>query len=212
MLIIMSIIYIILLLILAKSARTKFYLYAKTAASVFCAILAFVGAMKRGATVMYAYFLPGLFGFLVGDIALAFKTKKSLKAGICAFTIGDLFLLWFFSRYRAFSLYELLAGLALLGIVYLIDHKKIISFPGIRHLSFIYAFVEGMAVMKSFLVYQFVPSQCFLMMALGMLFYLISDAILMVYKFRIKNIVLGAIALTLYYGGLYLLTSSFLFI
>jgi hypothetical protein len=212
MLIIMSIVYIILLILLAKSAHTKFYLYTKTALSLFSAIIAFVGAMSRGTLVMLAYFLPGLFGFLLGDIALAFKTRKSLKVGIAAFTAGDLFFLRFFSRYRSFSIIEVLAGLALFAIVYLIDRKKLISFTGIRHLTFLYAFLEGMAVMKSVLAYRFVPSQCFLMMATGMVLYLISDSILMVYKFKIKNIIFGAIALALYYGGLYLMTSSFFFI
>ncbi|HAN59099.1 MAG TPA: hypothetical protein DCQ45_08965 [Erysipelotrichaceae bacterium] len=209
---IMTIVYLILLLLLALSARTKYYLYAKTASSLCFVVIAIVGAISRHAMYTLLLMLPGLLAFMLGDMILAFKSKHSLLLGIIAFSIGDLAFLHFLLYYHDFGLSSLLLSvIALISYVF-IAKKGIIDFGELLIPSGVYAFLEGLVVMKSILVYRVVPTRFFLFIMIGMILYLISDLVLMVFKFKKKSLAIGAAALALYYGGLYCLAICFFFI
>lgn len=210
--IVMTLIYLALLGLLALSARTKYYLYAKTASSLGFVAIAFIGSITHHAIYTYILMLPGLVGFMTGDIVLAFKSRNSMRYGIVAFAIGDLGFLYFLSAYHSFGLSQFCFSFILLGILYLIIKKKLINFGDLTPLVAIYTFLEGIVVSKAYLVYSNVPTTFMFLIFLGLTLYFISDIVLMIFKFKNQALAIGAIALGLYYGGLYLLAISFYYI
>lgn len=198
----MIILYILLFLIMICTWRTRYHIYTKGLCSLGFILTAYLSHQTK----LFLLILPGLLGFMIGDILLC---KKNLfKYGLYAFLIGDIACLFFYYHYQSFNYIELIfpvLSMILLEIyTYFneIEYKTEIS-------SYIFALVW--LTTKSILTAISLNTLNFKMMAVGFIFYLISDILLVLFK---KNNVqfLGIISIFLYYFGIFLTAYSFSFI
>lgn len=198
----MIILYILLFLIMICTWRTRYHIYTKGLCSLGFILTAYLSHQTK----LFLLILPGLLGFMIGDILLC---KKNLfKYGLYAFLIGDIACLFFYYHYQSFNYIELIfpvLSMILLEIyTYFneIEYKTEIS-------SYIFALVW--LTTKSILTAISLNTLNFKMMAVGFIFYLISDILLVLFK---KNNVqfLGIISIFLYYFGIFLIAYSFSFI
>ena len=198
----MIVLYILLFLIMACTWRTRYHIYTKGLCSLGFILTAYLSHQTK----LFLLILPGLLGFMIGDILLC---KKNLfKYGLYAFLIGDIACLFFYYHYQSFNYIELIfpvLSMILLEIyTYFneIECKTEIS-------SYIFALVW--LTTKSILTAISLNTLNFKMMAVGFIFYLISDILLVLFK---KNNVqfLGIISIFLYYFGIFLTAYSFSFI
>lgn len=198
----MILLYILLFLIMACTWCTRYHIYTKGLCSFGFILTAYFSHQTK----LFLLILPGLLGFMIGDILLC---KKNLfKYGLYAFLIGDIACLFFYYHYQSFNYVELIfpvLSMILLEIyTYFneIEYKTEIS-------SYIFALVW--LTTKSILTAISLNTLNFKMMAVGFIFYLISDILLVLFK---KNNVqfLGIISIFLYYFGIFLTAYSFSFI
>ena len=194
--------YILLFLIMACTWHTRYHIYTKGLCSLGFILTAYFSHQTK----LFLLILPGLLGFMIGDILLC---KKNLfKYGLYAFLIGHIACLFFYYHYQSFNYIELIfpvLSMILLEIyTYFneIEYKTEIS-------SYIFALVW--LTTKSILTAISLNTLNFKMMAVGFIFYLISDILLVLFK---KNNVqfLGIISVFLYYFGIFLTAYSFSFI
>ena len=198
----MILLYIILFTIMACTWCTRYHIYTKGLCSLGFIITAYLSHQTK----LFLLILPGLLGFMIGDILLC---KKNLfKYGLYAFLVGDIACLFFYYHYQSFNYIELIfpvLSMILLEIyTYFneIEYKTEIS-------SYIFALVW--LTTKSILTAISLNTLNFKMMAVGFILYLISDILLVLFK---KNNVqfLGIISIFLYYFGIFLTAYSFSFI
>lgn len=198
----MILLYIILFTIMACTWCTRYHIYTKGLCSLGFILTAYLSHQTK----LFLLILPGLLGFMIGDILLC---KKNLfKYGLYAFLVGDIACLFFYYHYQSFNYIELIfpvLSMILLEIyTYFneIEYKTEIS-------SYIFALVW--LTTKSILTAISLNTLNFKMMAVGFILYLISDILLVLFK---KNNVqfLGIISIFLYYFGIFLTAYSFSFI
>ena len=198
----MIVLYILLFLIMACTWCTRYHIYTKGLCSLGFILTAYLSHQTK----LFLLILPGLLGFMIGDILLC---KKNLfKYGLYAFLVGDIACLFFYYHYQSFNYIELIfpvLSMILLEIyTYFneIEYKTEIS-------SYIFALVW--LTTKSILTAISLNTLNFKMMAVGFILYLISDILLVLFK---KNNVqfLGIISIVLYYFGIFLTAYSFSFI
>lgn len=198
----MIVLYILLFLIMACTWRTRYHIYTKGLCSLGFILTAYLSHQTK----LFLLILPGLLGFMIGDILLC---KKILfKYGLYAFLIGDIACLFFYYHYQPFNYIELIfpvLSMILLEIyTYFneIEYKTEIS-------SYIFSLVW--LTTKSILTAISLNTLNFKMMAVGFILFLISDIFLVLSK---KNNVqfLGIISIFLYYFGIFLTAYSFSFI
>ena len=198
----MIVLYILLFLIMVCTWCTRYHIYTKGLCSLGFILTAYLSHQTK----LFLLILPGLLGFMIGDILLC---KKNLfKYGLYAFLIGDIACLFFYYHYQSFNYVELIFPLLSMILLEIytyfneIEYKTEIS-------SYIFALVW--LTTKSILTAISLNTLNFKMMAVGFIFYLISDILLVLFK---KNNVqfLGIISIFLYYFGIFLTAYSFSFI
>ena len=198
----MIVLYILLFLIMACTWCTRYHIYTKGLCSLGFILTAYLSHQTK----LFLLILPALLGYMIGDILLC--KKKLFRYGLNAFLIGDIACLFFYYHYQSFNYVELIFPLLSMILLEIytyfneIEYKTEIS-------SYIFALVW--LTTKSILTAISLNTLNFKMMAVGFIFYLISDILLVLFK---KNNVqfLGIISIFLYYFGIFLTAYSFSFI
>lgn len=198
----MIVLYILLFLIMICTWRTRYHIYTKGLCSLGFILTAYLSHQTK----LFLLILPGLLGFMIGDILLC---KKNLfKYGLYAFLIGDIACLFFYYHYQSFNYIELIFPVLSMILLEIYTYFNEIEYKT-EITSYIFALVW--LTTKSILTAISLNTLNFKMMAVGFIFYLISDILFVLFK---KNNVqfLGIISIFLYYFGIFLTAYSFSFI
>lgn len=198
----MVVLYILLFLIMICTWRTRYHIYTKGLCSLGFILTAYLSHQTK----LFLLILPGLLGFMIGDILLC---KKNLfKYGLYAFLIGDIACLFFYYHYQSFNYIELIFPVLSMILLEIYTYFNEIEYKT-EITSYIFALVW--LTTKSILTAISLNTLNFKMMAVGFIFYLISDILFVLFK---KNNVqfLGIISIFLYYFGIFLTAYSFSFI
>ena len=169
----MIVLYILLFLIMACTWCTRYHIYTKGLCSLGFILTAYLSHQTK----LFLLILPALLGYMIGDILLC--KKKLFRYGLNAFLIGDIACLFFYYHYQSFNYVELIFPLLSMILLEIytyfneIEYKTEIS-------SYIFALVW--LTTKSILTAISLNTLNFKMMAVGFIFYLISDILLVLFK------------------------------
>lgn len=198
----MILLYILLFLIMTCTWRTHYHIYTKGLCSFGFILIAYLSHQTK----LFLLILPGLLAFMIGDILLC---KKNLfKYGLDAFLIGDIACLFFYYHFQPFTYIELFVPVVSMILLEIVTYSKDIDYKT-EITSYIFALVW--LTTKSILTAITLNTLNFKMMALGFIFYLLSDALLVFYK-KNKYQILGILNIFFYYFGIFLTAYSFSFI
>lgn len=198
----MILLYILLFLIMACTWRTRQHIYTKGLCSFGFILTAYLSHQTK----LFLLILPGLLAFMIGDILLC---KKNLfKYGLDAFLIGDIACLFFYYHFQPFTYIELFVPVVSMILLEIVTYSKDIDYKT-EITSYIFALVW--LTTKSILTAITLNTLNFKMMALGFIFYLLSDVLLVFYK-KNKHQILEILNIFFYYFGIFLTAYSFSFI
>ena len=201
--------------------KQKSYLIFKTFTSLIFILMA-AAAFRISGSEFFAAFLPAYFFCLVGDVmlALAHEIDNKLRnpqftIGVGAFAIAHLFFIWRIQPYMfsGVSIGGIIVSLLMGTYTFLTTRSAAFDYgsnkiPSILY-SLIVGFLGGMGIdLLVGAVMEGLGSPAYVLMALGMVFFMASDFILANKYFRKEGKSwYGAAVLVFYYGGMGLLAA-----
>lgn len=201
----MVVLYILLFLIMICTWRTRYHIYTKGLCSLGFILTAYFSHQTK----LFLLILPALLGYMIGDILLC--KKELFRYALNAFLIGNTAFLFFYYHFESFTYIELIVPVCAMILLEILTYFKIIDLSTYKTELTSYIFALVWLTTKSILTAISLNTLNFKMMAVGFIFYLISDILLVLFK---KNNVqfLGIISIFLYYFGIFLTAYSFSFI
>lgn len=203
-------IYIVFFIMMIVSLKSRYYIFLKGLNSLAFVSIAVYGAIVNDQMAILYIMLPGFIGCIIGDIILAMKHKNHFLYGLIAFLIANLCFLWFFSHYKGITVEELFLPVFSMILLTVLAYLPKMNYTELAIPIRMYTFVIAWATSKSIIVYLAMPSMMFLYCMIGFLLYLLSDLILLFYKFyecdykkqlRLMN-------LLCYYCGMFMIAYS----
>ena len=154
--------------------------------------------------------IPVLIGFFIGDIMLATKMRRSFLYGMGGFFLADVWLIFSLYQIKQIRIYDFM--LSVLVIIFI----KVISINPKMHLGhyrkpmYGYGFVISLAVSNSIECFLLYGTKSYLLLAVGMIFYFISDFLLMFqYFYTTKHRdKLKITKMLFYFTGAYMIAGS----
>ena len=123
--------------------------------------------------------VPTLLGFFVGDIMLATKLRRSFLLGMGGFFLADVCLVYELYHLKNVSVFDfLLSGLVMVFINVIARNPKM-HLGHYKKPMYGYGLVLSLAVSNSIGCYVLYGTESYFLLALGMVFYFISDFLLM---------------------------------
>lgn len=200
-------IFYILFLILALYHRNKnTYIYFKTLTSVTFVITGIYYGYQNQNFML----IPTLVGFLIGDIILATKLRRSFLYGMGGFFLADLWLVYVLYGLKAVTVYDFILSMLVIVFVNMISQNPKMHLGHYKKPMYGYGFILSLAVSNSMGCYLLYGTKSYLLLALGMVFYFISDFLLMFqyfYKTQYRD-VLKIAKMLFYFIGAYLIACS----
>ena len=190
---------------MACSWRTRYHIYTKGLCSLGLILTAYFSHQTK----LFLLILPALLGYMIGDILLC--KKELFKYGLNAFLIGDIAFLFFYYHFESFTYIELIVPVCAMILLEILTYFKIVDLSTYKTELTSYIFALVWLTTKAILTAINLNTLNFIMIAIGLILYLLSDILLVFYK---KNNVqyLGIISIFLYYFGIFLTAYSFSFI
>ena len=200
--------------------KQKSYLAFKTITSIIFVLLG-AAAYRISGSEFFAAFLPAYIFCLIGDVllALAHEIDNNLKnpqftLGVGAFAIAHLFFIWRIQMYMfaQVSIGGIIMSLLLGAYTVWTTKNSAFEYGSNKVPSILYAlivgFLGGMGIeLLIGAITEGLGSPAYVLMALGMVFFMISDTILANKYFRKEaRHWYGAAVLIFYYGAMGLLT------
>ena len=202
----MIIIYIVFISLALYHRNKNTYIYFKTLTSA-----AFVlTGIYHGSLNQNFILIPALLGFLLGDIMLASKLRKNFLYGMGGFFVADLWLLYLFYQLKPVAIYDFILSILVIIFVTVISKHPKMHLGHYKKPMYGYGFVLAMAVSNSVGCYLLYGTRGYLVLAVGMVFYFISDFLLMFqyfYKTELRD-VLKIAKMLFYFVGAYLIACS----
>lgn len=166
----------ILFFVLALYHRNKnTYIYFKTLTSATFVITGIYYGYQN-----HNYMLiPTLAGFLLGDIMLATKLRRSFIYGMGGFLLADVWLLTYLYEVKEIRLYDFILSVAVVIFVAVISKHPKMHLGHYKKPMYGYGFILSLAVSNSVGCYFLYGSRTYLLLAVGMILYFISDFLLM---------------------------------
>ena len=200
-------IFYILFLILALYHRNKnTYIYFKTLTSVtFVMTGIYYGYQNQNFML-----IPTLVGFLIGDIMLATKLRRSFLYGMGGFFLADLWLVYVLYGLKPVTVCDFILSMLVIVFVNMISRNPKMHLGHYKKPMYGYGFVLSLAVSNSMGCYLLYGTKSYLLLVLGMVFYFISDFLLMFqyfYKTQYRD-VLKIAKMLFYFIGAYLIACS----
>ena len=163
-------------MILAIYHRNKStYIYFKTLTSLsFVSIGIYYGIQNH-----YWVLIPTLIGFLIGDIMLATKLRRSFIYGMGGFLLADVWLLMYLYEIKDIAIYDIVLPIIVVIFVTLISKHPKMHLGHYKKSMYGYGVVLSLAVANSVGCYLIYRTPTYLFLAIGMVFYFISDFLLM---------------------------------
>ena len=203
---IMLVIYILFMALAIYHRNKNTYIYFKTLTSI-----TFVATGVYYAYLNHNFILvPTLVGFLIGDIMLATKLRRSFIYGMGGFFLADVCLIYQLYHLKELTVFDfILSVLVLFFVAYISKHPKM-HLGHYKKSMYGYGFVLSLAVSNSIGCYLLHGKYSYLMLSVGMVFYFISDFLLMFqyfYKTEHRD-ALKLAKMLFYFLGAYLIACS----
>ena len=154
--------------------------------------------------------IPTLIGFFIGDIMLATKLRRSFLYGMGGFFVADVWLVYTLYRLKTVTIYDFILSIVVIVFVTVISKNPKMHLGHYRKPMYGYGFVLALAVSDSVGCYLLYGTRNYLILAVGMVFYCISDFLLMFqyfYKTDYRD-VLKIAKMLFYFVGVYLIACS----
>lgn len=199
----MIIIYTLFLILALYHRNKNTYIYFKTLTS-----LTFVGiGIYHGYKTQTFYLIPTLIGFLIGDIMLATKLRRSFLYGMGGFLLADIWLIYIQYQLKPITVYDFILSVLVIIFVKVISKNPKMHLGHYKKPMYGYGFILSLAVSNSIGCYLLYGTKTYLLLAAGMVFYFISDFLLMFqyfYKSKYRDY-LKIAKMLFYFVGAYLI-------
>ena len=197
----------LLFLALAIYHRNKStYIYFKTLTSLTFVIT----GIYYGYQVHNFELIPTLIGFLVGDIMLATKLRRSFIYGMGGFFLADIWLVYCLYQLKNVTIYDFILSVMVILFVIVISRNPKMHLGHYKKPMYGYGFVLALAVSNSIGCCWVYGTKAYFFFAVGMVLYFISDFLLMFqyfYKTKYREMLKLAKMCT-YFIGTYLIACS----
>ena len=182
------------------------YIYFKTLTS-----LTFVAAgIYYGYRVQNFYLIPTLIGFMIGDIMLATKLRRSFIYGMGGFFLADVWFVCELYRIKPITVLDFVLPVFVIIFITVIGKYPKMHLGHYKKPMYGYGFVLALSVASSVGCYLMYGTRAYLCLAVGMVFYFISDFLLMFQYFYKTNYrdYLKLAKMLFYFVGAYLIAYS----
>lgn len=194
-------------LILAIYHRNKnTYIYFKTLTSLTFTLT----GIYYGYQAQKFWLIPTLIGFLIGDIMLATKQRRSFLYGMGGFFLADVWLICQLYQIKGVAIYDFVLSVMVILFVNIISKNPKMHLGHYKKPMYGYGFVISLAVSNSIGCYLIHRTPGYFFLAAGMALYFISDLLLMFqyfYKTEHRDKLKLAKMYT-YFIGVYLIANS----
>lgn len=203
---IMGIIYILFMALAVYYRNKSTYIYFKTLTSLTFVITGIYYGYQQQNFIL----IPTLIGFLIGDIMLATKLRRSFIYGMGGFFLADIWLLGSLYRLKNVTPYDFILSILVVVFVTVISKNPKLHLGHYKKPMYGYGFVLALAVSNSIGCFITYGTRSYLVLAVGMMLYFISDFLLMFqyfYKTEYRDKLKLAKMYT-YFIGAYLIACS----
>lgn len=199
-------IYILFLMLAIYHRNKSTYIYFKTLTSLtFVATGVYYGYCNQD----YVW-LPTLVGFLIGDVMLATKLRRSFLYGMGGFFLADVWLVYSLYHLKPVTIYDFILSLFIICFVNIVGRNPKMHLGHYKKPMYGYGFILSLAVSNSVGCYLLYGGTRYLFLSVGMVFYMISDFLLMFqyfYKTKYRD-QLKLAKMVFYFVGAYLIAYS----
>lgn len=202
----MIIIYILCLALALYHRNRDTYIYFKTLTSLtFVATGIYYGHQNQNFMLV-----PLLIGFLIGDIMLATKLRRSFIYGMGGFFLADIWLVYSLYQIKQIAIFDFMLSVLVIIFVNRISKNPKMHLGHYKKPMYGYGFVISLAVSNSIGCFLLYGTKTYLLLSIGMVFYFISDFLLMFqYFYTTKHRDKLKIAKMLFYfTGAYMIACS----
>ena len=171
----MLVIYILFLGLALYHRNKSTYIYFKTLTSLTFVIT----GLYYGHGNQNFVLIPTLLGFLLGDIMLATKLRRSFIYGMGGFLLADIWLVYQLYHLKSVTIYDFILSFLIIIFVNVISKNPKMHLGHYKKPMYAYGFIISLAVSNSigcFLVYG---TRGYFLLSVGMVLYFISDFLLM---------------------------------
>ena len=154
--------------------------------------------------------IPALIGFFIGDIMLATKLRRSFLYGMGGFFLADVWLVFQLYGLKQVGIYDFVLPILIVIFVNIIGKNPKMHLGHYKKPMYAYGVILSLAVSNSVSCYLLHRTNAFLLLAVGMVFYFISDFLLMFqyfYKTKYRD-VLKIAKMLFYFTGAYMIACS----
>ena len=203
---ILLVLYILFLFLALYHRNKSTYIYFKTLTSLtFVTIGIYYGYLSQNFMLV-----PTLIGFLIGDIMLATKLRRSFIYGMGGFFLADVWLVSRLYGLKPVSVFDFILPVVVIIFVMIISKKPKMHLGHYKKPMYGYGTILSLAVSNSVGCYLLYGTRNYLFLAVGMIFYFVSDLLLMFqyfYKTEYRDY-LKIAKMLFYFAGAYLIAYS----
>ena len=172
---IMVMIYIFFMFLAIYYRNKSTYIYFKTLTSLTFVITGIYYGYQNHNFML----IPTLVGFLIGDIMLATKLRRSFIYGMGGFFLADLWLVFSLYRLKGVTPYDFILSVLIIIFVTRISKNPKMHLGHYKKPMYGYGFLLSLAVSNSIGCYLLYGTRNYFFLAAGMVLYFISDFLLM---------------------------------
>lgn len=151
------------------------YIYFKTLTSTTFVLTGIYLGYQGGNFIL----IPTLIGFLIGDIMLATKLRRSFIYGMGGFLLADVWLVYSLYKLKPVRVYDFIFSVLVILFVTYISKNPKMHLGHYKKQMYGYGFILALAVSNSIGCYLLYGSRGYLLLSVGMVLYLVSDFLLM---------------------------------
>ena len=171
----MAVIYILFLALAIYHRNKDTYIYFKTLTSLTFVITGIYYGYQE-----YNFILiPTLLGFLLGDIMLATKLRRSFIYGMGGFLLADIWLVYSLYQLKNVTVYDFILSVLVIVFVTVISKNPKMHLGHYRKPMYGYGAILSLAVSNSIGCYFLYGTSKYFFLAAGMVLYFVSDFLLM---------------------------------
>lgn len=171
----MAVIYILFLMMAIYHRNKDTYIYFKTLTSLTFVVTGIYYAHQCQSFIL----IPTLIGFLVGDIMLATKLRRSFIYGMGGFFLADIWLIYQLYQLKSVSVFDFVLSVLVIFFVTYISKNPKMHLGHYKKPMYGYGFVLSLAVSNSIGCWLVYRTTNYFFLTVGMMLYFVSDFLLM---------------------------------
>ena len=171
----MAVIYILFLMMAIYHRNKDTYIYFKTLTSLTFVVTGIYYAHQCQSFIL----IPTLIGFLVGDIMLATKLRRSFIYGMGGFFLADIWLIYQLYQLKSVSVFDFILSVLVIFFVTYISKNPKMHLGHYKKPMYGYGFVLSLAVSNSIGCWLVYRTTNYFFLTVGMMLYFVSDFLLM---------------------------------